>query len=208
MASIDHFALLNQPRQPWVDPKELQANFVARSGAIHPDRIHNAPAEEKAAATMQFADLNTAYQCLRDPKTRVRHLLELEHGTKVDPLERIPTASVDEYFQLGQLCRDVDGFLALKATAVSPLQKVEFFRKGEEWRERLEANSTRLQQKVSALEQELAELNAAWNAAPAVGNPDRTAALPLARLHDIYRSLSFATRWAGQIRERLVQLSF
>ena len=55
---------------------------------------------------------------------------------------------------------------------------------------------------------ELRELNAAWEAAPAAGSAERTAALPLEALERIYRMLSYIARWTGQIQERRAQLSF
>jgi hypothetical protein len=53
---------------------------------------------------------------------------------------------------------------------------------------------------------ELAAMNPAWESAQAAG-VDR-AGLPLERLEEIYRRLSYLARWSEQIQERTVQLSF
>jgi hypothetical protein len=53
----------------------------------------------------------------------------------------------------------------------------------------------------------LNELNDVWDQAPPVGDPARAATLPLERLEQIYRELSYFTRWTAQIQERIVQLS-
>jgi hypothetical protein len=50
-------------------------------------------------------------------------------------------------------------------------------------------------------------LNAAWATAPAESEV-RRAALPLARLEQLYRTFSFLGRWIGQLQERVVQLAF
>ena len=86
----DYFALLNEPRRPWIEPETLKAKFLALAAGIHPDRIHNADELEKAGATHRYAELNTAYNCLAEPKSRLRHLLELELGTKPEDIQQIP----------------------------------------------------------------------------------------------------------------------
>ena len=58
----DYFALLNEPRRPWLDPDSLKKKFLALAAGIHPDRIHNADELEKAEANRRYAELNAAYQ--------------------------------------------------------------------------------------------------------------------------------------------------
>ena len=66
----DYFALLDEPRRPWLEPDSLKARFLALSAEVHPDRLHNAPEAQKQAANQQCAELNSAYRCLREPKER------------------------------------------------------------------------------------------------------------------------------------------
>src|ERR1041385_4996185 len=108
---MDNFALLNEPRRPWLDPEAVQAKFIALSSELHPDRVHQSSAEEQAAAQQRFTMLNAACQCLRDPRQRLRHLLELETGVKAEAIERLAASATDFYFALGQLCRQTDKFL-------------------------------------------------------------------------------------------------
>ncbi len=84
----DYFALLDEPRRPWLEPDSLKARFLALSAQVHPDRLHNAPEAQKQAANEQYAELNSAYRCLREPKERLQHLLELELRSK--PAARSP----------------------------------------------------------------------------------------------------------------------
>jgi len=34
----DYFALLDEPRRPWLDVSSLKQKFLARSSEVHPDR--------------------------------------------------------------------------------------------------------------------------------------------------------------------------
>ena len=47
----DAFALLNQPRRPWVEVEALKETFLTRSTETHPDKFTNH--DEKAAARLQ-----------------------------------------------------------------------------------------------------------------------------------------------------------
>jgi DnaJ-domain-containing protein 1 len=203
----DYFALLDQPRRPWLDPGGVNAKFLALSSEVHPDRVHNASAEEKTAANERFATLNTAFNCLRDSKTRVRHLLEIERGTKVDHLEQLPPEAADFYFSLGQLCREIDQFLSEKDEKASSLLKVQRFQIALSWMDKLEPKRAALHERRAQLDKEMKALNSCWEAAAAVGSAEREAALPLVELEQIYREWCYLTRWSEQVQERLVQLS-
>ena len=204
----DNFALFNEPRRPWLDPDALKAKFLSLSAEIHPDRLHNALEEEKNSATQRYAELNAAYNCLREPKERLLHLLELELGAKPGDVQKTPTDLNVLFFEVGQLGRDVDSFLAEKAADPSPLLKVQMFEQAMEWTDKLKTVQQKINAKRDGLARELQTMNAAWEAAPAWGTETRRDALPLERLERIYRHFSYLTRWTGQLQERVVQLSF
>lgn len=203
----DHFRILGVERRPWLDPEVLKARFLELSGEHHPDRHHGSGEAGREEAGQVYAGLNTAYQTLREPRARLVHLLELEAGMKPRDIQRIPAGTMDLFVEVGQLCRDVDGFLAERGKVTSPMLKVRLFREGMEWVERLKALQERIRAKEGELLEEVRGMNAAWEGAPGVGEAGRAAALPLGRLEDVYRVLSYAGRWTGQIQERLVQLA-
>ncbi len=205
---IDHFALLNEPRHPWLDVDALKQKFLQFSGEVHPDRVHNASAAQKEAANKRYADLNASYNVLREPKERLLHLLEVELGEKPKDIQRIPPGTMDLFVEVGQTCRDVDAFIAQKANVTAPLLKVQMFEKGMEWTDTLNQLQQKINGKRDELSAELQQMNAVWNNAPAIGSPDRVKALPLERLEQIYRVFSYVARWTEQIQERVVQLSF
>ena len=203
----DAFALLSEPRRPWLDADALKARFLPLSTAVHPDRVHGASDAEKLAANERYAELNAAFNTLREPRDRLLHLLELEAGAKPGDIQRIPPGTMDLFVEIGQSCRDADAFLAKKSTATSPMLKLRLMQEGLDWADKLQALQSRVNARRDELTAELRTMNATWDAAPPVGSPDRRAALPLERLEQIYRAMSYVARWTEQLSERVVQLA-
>jgi curved DNA-binding protein CbpA len=182
----------------------LKTKFLALSAELHPDRVHNAGEAEKAAAARHYAELNSAFNCLREPKNRLRHLLELELGSKPKEVQDIPPDLVELFVEIAQLCRQANAFLAEKAGVSSPMLRVQLFERGQEWAERLGAMRRRVAERQENLSQEIQSLDAQW--IDAKGNVTGRAPL-LRRLEDIYRLLSFYARWNAQLQEAIVQLT-
>lgn len=203
----DAFALLHEPRRPWLDAEALKQKFLPLSAEVHPDRFHSASEAEKQQATARYAELNAAHQTLREPRDRLLHLLELELGAKPKDVQRIPPGTMDLFVEVGQICRDVDAFLAQRGNVTSPLLKVQMFERGMEWTGQLQSLQQRINARRDELNGELQQMNAAWESAPAIGSPERIDALPLERLEQIYRVFSYIARWSEQIQERNVQLA-
>ncbi len=195
----DYFALLHEPRQPWLDPDALKEKFFHLSAEVHPDRVHQAAEADKLAAHRRYTELNAAYLCLREPRARVRHLLELELGQKPSDLTQVPDDLMEQFFQVGKLVRDVDAFLAEKSRAASPLLRAELFERGQAWVEKLAEQQRALAARREPLVNELKSLAPGW---------ESNVAKPLDRLLEIWRLLSFYERWLAQIQERLASLSF
>ena len=199
----DYFALLNEPRRPWLDTDLLRQHFLAQSAGAHPDKIHSASDAEKSAAAKQFAELNSAYNCLVEPKTRLLHLLELELGAKPKDIQSIPTALADLFAEVANTCRSTDTFLAEKAKATSPLLQVQLFERGQDWVEKLQALQRTLNDLREKLISELKSLDQQWMTAGPSARPDI-----LTKLEELYRLFGYFNRWSNQIQERIVQLAF
>ncbi len=204
---IDCFALLEELRRPWLDLNELKEKFIRLSAVVHPDRIQSFPKEDKQTATDRYTALNSAYTTLREPKKRVMHLIELERGVKPTGIDSVPPEIMGSFIEVGQLCRDVDGFLTDRTKTSSPLLKVQMFERAMEWTGKLNLLVSSLEAELSGLISELRTMNDHWEKAPPPGDTNRISALPLDDLERLYRSLSFVTRWIGQLRERIVKLS-
>ena len=196
---LDYFALFNEPRRAWLEPETLKEKFLALSAEVHPDRVHQASDSDKLAATQRYTELNAAYNCLRAPRERLRQLLELELGQKPSDLTNVPNDLMDLFFSVGKLLREVDGFVAEQGKATSPLLQVQFFERGEEWIEKLNATRQLISSRREPLIDELKQLSGGW---------DANSQKPLERLLETWRLLSFYDRWLAQIQERTVQLSF
>jgi curved DNA-binding protein CbpA len=196
----DCFALLNEPRRPWLDPEALKKKYFALSAEFHPDRVHNGPPGLKSSTHQRYAEINAAYNRLRDPKERLSHFLELERGHKLKETQQV-SPEVSIFFDpVNSLCREADALLQEKNRMTSPLLQVTIFERGQELTERL----FELQRQVnSEREQALAEIqrmDSTWEE-----TSDREATL--LALEELYPVLSYFTRWSGQIQERIVQLA-
>jgi molecular chaperone HscB len=198
----DYFALLNEMRRPWLDADLLKQKFHALSANFHPDKIHSASDAEKKSAAKKFAELNAAYNCLLEPKSRLLHLLELELGAKPKDIQQIPPALADLFAKIAAVCRKADDFLAEKNKISSPLLQVRFFERAQEWIEKLNPIQRQINGLRDELTAELKSLDEEWiaNNLEARGNL-------LKKLEDLYRLLGYFNRWNGQIQERIVRLT-
>ena len=199
----DYFALLNEPRRPWLDADLLKQKFLALASDAHPDRVHNAGESEKAEVTQRYALLNAAYNCLAEPKLRLLHLLELELGAKPKDIQTIPTALADLFAEVATTCRNTDTFLVEKNKATSPLLQVQLFERGQDWVEKLNVLQRKLNDLREKLTSELKSLDAQWISAEATSRREI-----LLKLEELYRLFGYFNRWNNQIQERVVQLSF
>lgn len=204
---IDYFALLNEPRRPWVEAEVLKGKFLALTGEVHPDRYHNSSEAEKTAANARYTELNTAYRTLNSTKDRLLHLLTLESGSKPKEIQNIPAGAMELFVEVGQICKQLDYFLLEKGKMQSPIVKAQLYQRGLEWTDEVQSLQERLQDQQAELETELQRLNTTWEKAPAIGESARAGALPLARVEDIYRTFSYLNKWTSQLKERFTQLA-
>jgi len=197
----DYFSLLNEPRRPWLDVDSLKQKFHALSSTAHPDKIHSASDADKNAAAKTFAELNAAYNCLAEPKSRLLHLLELESGAKPKDIQQIPNALADLFAEVAMVCKSTDAFLIEQRGNNSPLLRVQSFERAQEWIERLNSLQKKLGDLREDLNNEVRVLDSAWMKSDATA---RKGILP--RLEEIYRLFGYFNRWSNQIQERTVQL--
>lgn len=186
----DCFALLGEPRRPWLDPESLKEKFHKLSATHHPD-----VAKEVG---VDFSAINAAYQTLQDPKTRIRHLLELEFpGALSRPLQ-IPPGITGLFENIARRRRDISGFLSKRATLQSPLEiallapeKLDLITA----LERLQNMLLREQEEILA---RLKALDAAWG---------KNNASCVDALLEIYQGLSYVGKWLELISDFKFQIS-
>jgi hypothetical protein len=198
---VDYFALLKEPRRPWLDPDQLKHKFLSLSADLHPDRVHGASADDKRNAQLRYTDLNTAYQALREPKDRLAHLLELESGKKPSAIQNAPADLMDVFLEVGAICREADKLAEQKKTEPSPILQAGLFERGLALSEKLADLQEKVKERSLIAENVLRGLDARWNS-PA---HDRESALE--DLESLYRTVSYLSRWSAQLQERFVRLA-
>lgn len=204
---IDYYALFGEPRRPSLDLEELKRKFLAASARWHPDRIHDQAGEEKESATGRFMEFNQAYQCLREPTTRTRHLWELESGETPKDVQRIPGDLAELFEAVFTTLRGADEFRERNPAGSSAVAKAIRFQSAMEWVGRLEGIREEIQALESRLKTELESMNSQWLAAPA-NPPERREKLPLNRLEEIYGALCYLSRWEQKLNEKTAQLAW
>jgi DnaJ-domain-containing protein 1 len=198
---VDYFALLEEPRRPWLDPDLLKQKFLSISAELHPDRVHGASADEKRNAQTRYTDLNTAYQVLREPRDRLAHLLELESGKKPSAIQNAPADLMEVFLEVGVICRDADKLADAKKAESSPLLQAGLFERGLLLSEKLSDLQHKVKERSAAAENSLRELDERWN--PSVHDHG----MVLRDLEYLYRTMSYLSRWSAQLQERFVRLA-
>ena len=185
----DAFALLEEPRQPWLEEAALKENFLNRSAATHPDKFSD-PAQ-KAGASDRFAALNTAHDTLRDPKLRLRHLIELETGAPPADVHDIPPDTAELFLAVGQLLRPVDAFLTEREAQTSPLLRAQSYPAALDWQEQVNTLLATLNEQLADAKATLQKMNDNWTAA---------------ELESVYHQFSYLQKWRAQLNDRALRL--
>lgn len=150
----DYFSFLGLPRQLHIDQHELERNFRELSRRFHPDYYYNAPPAERLASLERSSYLNDAYRTLRNPATRVEHLLAIE-GLPPDKSEggaaKVPPALLEEVFALNE---ELDEIREARESGSDPKQL----------QSRLAAARAPIDRKREEHEAKLQELSAQWDA--------------------------------------------
>jgi hypothetical protein len=179
----DYFALLDQPRAPWLDPAALKEVFHRKTLEQHPDST-------RSTEGGGFAQLNEAYQVLQNPKRRLHHLLSLEN--RAPSAHQTAPADLQELFlQIGALSQSAAQLLEKARIASNPLSK-----------SLLKADMVATQKEVRALRDKIQELNAAADA-----RLQQTGMRQVEELTDLYQRFAYLGRWSTQLDELAFQLS-
>lgn len=89
----NYFELFGLPLAFEVDSADLASRYRELQRRFHPDRFASAPESERRLSMQMTAQINAAYQTLRDVVARARYLLSLqgvetdeETDTRMDPV--------------------------------------------------------------------------------------------------------------------------
>ena len=185
----DAFALLDEPRQPWLDVEALKVKFLTQSSETHPDKFTDPT--EKESAQEGFTNLNTAHDILRDPKRRLQHLLTLERGEKPDEVHDILPETADLFIEVGQLLKPVDAFLAEREKQFSALLKAQSYPEALDWLEKVISLQQTIALHLQQLDTQAKALNSNWNCAS---------------IEKLFHQYSYLQKWQAQLNDRAMQL--
>jgi len=89
--SANHFELFQNAVTFEIDTNKLAESYRDLQRTIHPDKYVNAPERERRLAMQKAAQINEAFQTLKNPLTRALYILQLqgintndEHHTTMD----------------------------------------------------------------------------------------------------------------------------
>jgi curved DNA-binding protein CbpA len=192
---IDCFALLQQPRRPWVDPEQLKHTYRQLTLASHPDQhTTNANSNDSDA---DFIAISEAYRVLSNPKLRLQHLLSLEGHLPIAD-ESAPGDLMELFSETGTLVQEIDRLLEqLRGTnnALSAsLLRSDILDKQKRAQDLLD----KLKQLHNDALQKLRVLDETWLNEPRA---------VVTQLNELYRRFAYLTRWTDQLEERRFQLS-
>ncbi|MEY2488857.1 MAG: hypothetical protein QOC70_799 [Verrucomicrobiota bacterium] len=193
----DYFALLDQPRAPWLDPDKLKDSYHQKTLRAHPDAQANSPGAD--AADGAFTSLNEAYQVLQDPKRRLHHLLTLEGAAPSSADQTVPQQLHDLFPKIGALTHRANLLLEkIRATSNAlsrSLLKPQILEVQNDTKEVHE----KIQELSDASLEKLRQINTAW-----AKNPREQ----IEALSNLYLAFAYLTRWSTQLDEMMFQLSF
>ncbi len=178
----DYFALLDQPRIPWLNPEALKEVFHRKTLEQHPDST--------AGDDGAFAELNQAYQVLQDPKRRLHHLLSLENCAP-SAQQPVPQDLQELFLRIGELNQSATRLLSRIREASSPLSK-----------SLLKAEVVAAQKEVSDLREKVLTLNGAAEQRLRQVDGGNFEEISL-----LYQRFAYLGRWSAQLNELGFQLA-
>jgi molecular chaperone HscB len=149
----DYFAFLDLPRRLTIDAEDLEKRFRDLSRKFHPDYYYNAAPAERLASLERSSYLNDAYRTLKNPVSRVEHLLAIEGlppAKSEEGTAKVPPSLLEEVFALNE---ELDEIRELRESGTDP----------EPLRARLEAARKPIEARREEHERQLLELSARWD---------------------------------------------
>jgi molecular chaperone HscB len=101
----DYFAFVGLARKLLIDPQDLERRFRELSRKFHPDYFYNATPTERLASLERSSYLNDAYRALKNPVSRIEHLLAIEglpSARSEEGTAKVPPSLLEEVFALNE----------------------------------------------------------------------------------------------------------
>ena len=183
----DYFAFLGLPRRLEVDLQDLDRRFRDLSRKFHPDFYYNATPAERLASLERSSYLNDAYRALKQPVSRIEHLLSIE-GLPLGPGDqghaKVPPGLLEEVFALNE---ELDEIRDARQSGAEPSALAS----------RLASARQPIEAKRDEHERALAETSARWDSEASAGAPERRATLE--RLRQLLLERNYITNLLATI---------
>src|SRR5580765_4185977 len=163
----DFFSFLGLPRRLVIDAGDLERRLRDLSRKFHPDYYYNASPAERLASLERSSYLNDAYRALKNPISRVEHLLAIEGlppARSEQGTAKVPPSLLEEVFALNEELDEIRELRESGASAAALAARIE------KAREPIEARRM-------AHEEQLRELSARWDALPAPAGAEQKRAI-------------------------------
>ena len=157
----DFFSFLGLSRRLVIDQGHLERRFRDLSRQFHPDYFYNASPTERLASLERSSYLNDAYRALRNPISRIEHLLAIEglpSPSSGNGTAKVPPALLEQVFELNE---QLDEIRESRESGGDPSVL----------RERLEAARKPIDVKREEHEREVEALSARWDEQFESGTP-------------------------------------
>jgi molecular chaperone HscB len=167
----DYFSFLGLPRRLVIDQAQLERRFRDLSRQFHPDYFYNASPTERLASLERSSYLNDAYRALRNPISRIEHLLAIEglpSAKSEDGTAKVPPGLLEEVFALNE---ELDEIREARESGADPAGL----------RERLDSARKPIDLKREEHEREVEALSARWDQQAAGAAAERRATLEALR---------------------------
>ena len=187
----DYFALLEQPRDPWIDPAALKNAFHRKTLQTHPDTA--TPGRES-----NFAELNEGYQVLQDPKRRLHHLLSLEKCVPSSGNQPVPQELQELFLLIGTLNQHANALLEKIRTSTNALSRSLLKPQMVEMQKELESLRDKVRSLEAAANEQLRAINSDWQ---------HNRAAQISALSNLYFRFAYLGRWSAQLDELAFQLT-
>jgi molecular chaperone HscB len=187
----DYFGLFGWPQKLTIDPALLEEQFHKLSWKLHPDNFVRASEEERNLSLDRSSQLNDAYRTLRDPIARIEYLLlrlglRKEGSTK----QQAPPELLEEVFELNESLDEL-------REARSEGGDVEALRA------RLIETQNNFKEKLSEVDEELADVAREWDAALDASANEATRSALLARMNEILNRRSYIRNLVASVQKEL-----
>lgn len=184
---FDAFAQLHLPRRPWLDESAVREAFHRLAAVYHPDKA--------GGDVGAFSAINRAFEILRSPALRLRHLLELEAQAQLAGSNAVPADLIELFPKIAAIRQRITALQTRRHSAANALARSLLAAENAEIRRAAAEALASVEHSFEATLDELRAIDAQW---PNGGGLDL--------LPEIHARLSYLGKWRDQLREALLQL--